>query len=105
MSVIYFLFLIFLALVFFVVAFFGSIVNFLLRAVFGIDLRGPKRSAASQSQGMWDSADSSTGTSGNGYNNVHSGNAHHEAKANARQGGKIFSSDEGEYVDFEDVRE
>lgn len=104
MSVLYVLFLIFLALIFFVVAFFGSIIAFLVRKLFGIDVRQTKRAASAQGQGAWGNTNSSTRSSESAYRNMRSGNAHHEGKGKARQG-KIFSSDEGEYVDFEDVRE
>lgn len=35
--------------------------------------------------------------------NTRSGNAHHEGEKKAAPGGKIFSKNEGEYVDFEEV--
>lgn len=105
MSVLYVLFLIFFALVFFVVAFFGSIIAFVVRTLFGIDLRRTKRAASTQGQGAWGNTNSSTRSSESAYRDMRSGNAHHEGTSKARQGGKIFGSDEGEYVDFEDVRE
>ncbi len=105
MSVLYVLFLIILAFVFFVFAFFGSIISFLVRTFFGIDLRGSKRAASAQGQGAWSNANSSTRNAESAYRNMRSGNAHHEGTGKSRQGGKIFRQDEGEYVDFEDVRE
>ncbi len=105
MSVLYVLFLLFIAFIFFVVAFFGSIVSYLVRAVFGIDLRGTKRRASAQRQGPWTNTTSSRSSANDSYAHMHSGNAHHEGSNKARKGGKIFGHDEGEYVDFEDVKE
>ncbi len=49
----------------------------------------------------------STGTNYNGqsYNSGRAGNAHHESNGQgASNGEKIFRSDEGQYVDYEDVK-
>ncbi len=103
LSILSTIFLLFLALILFVAAFFGSIVNYLLRVLFGIDLRGVKGAKPRNQSNTWTHTSSSSDQSSGATRASRSGNAHHEGSASAPRNGKIFASDEGEYVDFEEV--
>lgn len=82
----------------------------LMKRAFGMDFKGGtasannKRTASGSSSNGWNQGGDAYNSSAN-----HSGNAHHEGhgRGNSRQrrSGKIFSQDEGTYVDFEDVKD
>lgn len=87
--------------IFLLVAFSGFIVRWLydtlMFRVFGI--KPPRQDARTHSQG---SASNAYGHS------TSAGNAHHEAPSDSNSSrqrtGKIFSQDEGTYVDFEEIK-
>lgn len=84
--------------VFFAIAF-GRILGFIL-SLFGIGFNNDaeRNNAGTQQQGFRQNANRQRGTSQQGSRRS-SGNAHTE-----RQQEKIFTKDESEYVDFEDVK-
>lgn len=101
--------LLFLAILFFVLmiafSFLATIARLIgrFRNLFS-PLNGTTYNQPSGSARQQQAQQQSTSTFSSHRDDTHSGNAHHESTSRGNTSGeKIFSKDEGEYVDFEEV--
>lgn len=81
-----------------------SIVGFLLRAIFGIG----RRSSSSSRPNQTASRRTATGQQGYGQGTQHTTDQEEDIYSDQASGSrhkKIFTQDDGEYVDFEEIKE
>lgn len=100
--------------IFFVFVAFGKVIfNWAYRQIFkrafGIDPGNPGSHSQQRGGSTYTGHQSSTNEATYDSTAHHSGNAHHEGHSHGnsrqRRSGKIFSQNEGTYVDFEDVHD